>query len=230
MTIVTRSGFTWDVEEPIMPGPYVEGPFPSFWGEWQSGAWEPDTEAQLDRFIRPGSTFVDLGACLGVHSMGAAARGAKVIAVEPDRIAFEFLQRNCERNYPGVVTYVHAAIADHNGECTLTAHPAGWASSMSSIARFAPTPSSYTVPCMTLQTLFEDFEVFDCSLVKMDIEGTEVDILESVAPWLAARKIPLRLSTHQDYWGDKRIDPAWFAGYSSVEGPLDGMEEATAVP
>lgn len=227
--VAAQPDLTWDVEEPF-PAVYTKGPFPGFWGEWQSGLWEPDTIATLDRFVRPGSTFLDLGACIGAHSLGALARGAHVIAIEPDPIAFSYLVANCERNYRDRLWAVRAAVSTCDGTSVLTHHPAGWGSSMSSLVRFDPQPDSVTVDCFTVQRLFADYAIDDCCLVKMDIEGTEVEILESVAPFLAQRGIPLRLSTHEDYWGGRRIDPAWFSGFSRVEGPLDGMEEATAIP
>ena len=89
MTLVTRRGVTWDVEEPAPAGPNYEGPFPGFWGEWERENWENDTLDVLDRFVRPCMTFVDLGACIGAHSMGCAERGARVIAVEPDQDQIE---------------------------------------------------------------------------------------------------------------------------------------------
>lgn len=228
--IVTRRGVTWSVEEPVPTGPYREGPFPGFWREWERDNWENDTLDVLDEFVRPGSTVVDLGACIGAHSMGCIGRGANVIAVEPDPVAFEFLVRNCNRNYPGQVRFVNAAIAAHDGECELAAHPQGWASAMSSVTRNDLTDTTVTVPCLTLQTLFEEHDISDCCLVKMDIEGTEVEILESVGPFLAELGVPLHLSTHEPYWAGRSIDPAWLAGYSHVVGSLGGMEHAVAVP
>ena len=231
--IVTRRGITWDVDEPTPTGPYVEGPFPGFWREWQADNWENDTLDVLDRFVKPGTTFVDLGACIGAHSMGAAERGAKVIAVEPDPAAFQFLLRNCARNTPDVVC-VQAAIADHDGECQLAAHPQGWATAMSSVTRFDTSADSVTVTAVTLQTLFERYQIRDCSLVKMDIEGMEALVMESVGPFLAEQKIPLHLSTHEPYWPTPML-PEWFDCFGSFEfsnadAGFGGMEHVLCLP
>jgi len=220
---------TWEVDEPTPTAPYTEGPFPGFWKQWEAENWENDTLEVLDRFVRPGSTFVDLGACIGAHSMGCAERGADVVAVEPDRVAFEFLSRHVERNVPGKVRCVHGALADYNGTCELSSHPQGWATAMSSVIRYEASEATETVPCFTLERLFENYSIEDCCLVKMDIEGMEALVLETVAPFLAERGIPLHLSTHEPWWPSP-VDPAWFDGFSHVEGTLGGMEHFVAVP
>lgn len=226
---VTRRGVTWDVDEPPFEPPYVEGPTPGFWGEWAADNWERDTLDVFERFVKPGRTFVDLGACIGALSMWAARHGANVIAVEPDPVAYEYLVRHCERNVPGKVQCVQAAVMDYNGTCRLSSHPQGWASSMSSTLRYDDSATSVQVPCLTVPQLFADHRIEDCCLVKMDIEGAEALILEQVAPLLAACGIPLHLSTHEDFWPNP-IDPAWFAGFSSIEGEINGWNHVVAVP
>ena len=59
----------------------------------------------------------------------------------------------------------------------------------------------------------------DCALVKMDIEGAEAVVLESAGPFLAERRIPLLVAMHEEWW-PRRLDPAWLAGYGTVEGHL----------
>jgi len=227
--IVTRRGVTWDVDEPPFEPPYTEGPTPGFWNEWAADNWERDTLDVMARFVKPGQTFVDLGACIGALSMWAARHGADVVAVEPDPVAYEYLVRHCERNVPGKVRCVRAAVADYDGTCTISSHPQGWASSMSSVIRYADSEKSETVPCFTLQRIFADYQIQDCCLVKMDIEGMEALVLESVAPFLAAKGVPLHLSTHEPFWPNP-VDPAWFGGFSELEGRLGGWEHVVAVP
>ena len=52
------------------------------------------------------------------------------------------------------------------------------------------------VSCWTLPDLFDVCELDNVSLVKMDIEGGETDVLPVVCPFLAELEIPLLVSMH----------------------------------
>ena len=65
---------------------------PTFWNKVEAGLWEPETLALIDQQITPGTTFLDLGAWVGPTALYAAARGARVIALEADPVALAQLR------------------------------------------------------------------------------------------------------------------------------------------
>lgn len=100
--------------------------------EWllYSGSWQPPLSAWLCRTLRPGDTFVDVGANTGYFSLLAASLvggegGGKVIAVEACPRTFRRLQLNLSLNRTlarGCVRSVNAAAAEAVGEATLYQH------------------------------------------------------------------------------------------------------------
>src|SRR5947208_17197036 len=78
-----------------------EGPDPVFsWfrGIWEDGSWEPETLQVVERFVKPGTTLVDIGAWLGPVSLWATHLGGRAVAVEPDPVAVEYLRRIVDAN------------------------------------------------------------------------------------------------------------------------------------
>jgi FkbM family methyltransferase len=73
---------------------------------------EPGTIAWLDR-LQPGDAFYDVGANIGVYSLYAAKRGAKVFAFEPHALNALHLARNAKAN--GLdITVVQATVSHGN--------------------------------------------------------------------------------------------------------------------
>ena len=57
--------------------------FAAFWARVAAGGWEPDSFALIDRFVTPGTTFVDIGAWIGPLTLYAASVACEVLAIEP---------------------------------------------------------------------------------------------------------------------------------------------------
>ncbi len=193
-----------------------------FWDAWERG-WEEETLGVVDRYAAAGRTVVDIGAWIGPISLWAAHRGADVVAVEPDPVALPYLRQNVLANAANV-TIVAGAIANEDGTARIASEEP-WGSSTTRLAE-----SGLEVPGWTLASLFDRFELHgSVALVKMDIEGGEATVLETVAPFLARCGVPLLVSMHEPWW-PRAIDSAWFSGYASIEGELGGWGQVLALP
>ena len=89
------------------------------------GTWEPEESAFLRSTIKPGDTFLDIGAHVGYHTLaGARAVGptGQVIAVEPSPEILELLRNNLRNNLTGEsADIVHVApVAAWDTDTTLT--------------------------------------------------------------------------------------------------------------
>jgi len=207
------AGMTWD-----------------FWTEADDGRWEPETHAIILEHVRPGSTFVDIGAWIGPTALWAAPVAGRVVAIEPDPVALDALIPNVAP-YPNVEV-IRGAISMHTGVTELCPRGA-FGDSMSRVIDGATAEWDHTaavcVSCWTLPDLFRTFAVKDVSLVKMDIEGGEADLLPTVAPFLRASKIPLLVSLHEP-WCSRPLEKHWFNGFHSVTGEVSGFNTVLAIP
>jgi len=216
MRRVTRGDTSWRVVEPHV-GNY------EFWNDWESGEWEPFTLDVVSEYARPGTTIIDCGSWIGPISLWAASQGAHVLAIEPDPLARRYLNINVRLNKADVDIF-GGAISDHTGVCNIQAHADGWGSSMTRVM-----PEGTEVPCLTMPDLFDIFDVENCSLVKVDVEGFESVILEHMAPFLADLKIPMLVAMHEPWW-TKPVLPEWFKSYSSIDGQIAGWGQILALP
>lgn len=62
------------------------------------GEWEEDVAKAIEKFLKQGWTFLDVGANVGYFSLIAAQRGHDVIAIDADPEACDLLSRNAARN------------------------------------------------------------------------------------------------------------------------------------
>jgi len=197
-----------------------------FWGDWEKSAWEPYTLEVIDRFADPHKTFIDLGAWIGPTAMWASRNYGRVLAVEPDRLAYSYLRANVIANTPAVQT-LRVAIADYDGEINLVPDPEeGWGSSMTRVAL-----EGDPVSCMSITTLCEQAGVFPdrIGLIKMDIEGAESIVLPSLTEFCIEHHVPLFVSMHQPWW-QRPLDVSCFDQFSSVEGIPSGWNSVLALP
>jgi len=182
------------------PRPFYE----RFWMRYRAGDWEPGTKALIDELLRPGGLFVDIGAWIGPVSLWALERGANVVAVEPDPVALTELRRRV----PASVEIWEGAVAVASGSTSLTtSNGRPFGKSMSRLA----SQGGIEVRAWTLAEILGDRIP---ALVKIDIEGYEIDLLPTIAPYLAEAKVPMQVALH-----GVLPDPDWFSGYSHIRIP-----------
>jgi len=191
---ITRGGHDFFVE----PDPQSTS-----WGFWENhfatGRWEPELLELLDRLLQDGGLYLDVGAWIGPTVLWASRYADRIVAVEPDPVAFDVLTANVALN--GLVAntrLVNAAIADRDGPVELWARD-GWGSSMSTL--LGDRGMSVKVAGCRLASLeLDDTPV----LVKMDIEGGEAVVLPDAYPLLVEWGAPLLLSVHWRWLADEQ--------------------------
>ena len=150
---------------------------------------EPETLDWIDRHVRPGDVFYDVGANVGLFSLYAAMRGARVYSFEPEALNYAQLNRNIVLNgLSGRVTAYATAIADrdHVDELFINEFERGAAlHNVGSAEREGGV--SYTpahrqgVLCSTLDSIHFRFGIPAPTHIKIDVDGFEAKVLAGAA-------------------------------------------------
>jgi FkbM family methyltransferase len=149
------------------------------------GLYERTTARRLAEFVRPGMTVVDVGANVGAHTLPlalAVGGGGRVVAVEPTGAAFERLCRNRDLNpdLAARIVAVHAAVGAPDGSLQpsyYSAWPLEDGGSRHPVHRGAEQ-STANARFATLDGLVETLAIDRVSLIKIDVDGNELDVLE----------------------------------------------------
>lgn len=153
------------------------------------GDFEPHTKRFLLREVRPGSIFLDLGANVGYFSLlaGLEAKAARVIAFEPNPDIAARLRDSVEANgLHGRVQVVEKALSDRAGEVLFGIDPAN-----SGHSRFAQADHEkvITVEAVPLDDwLDQNAPNADVSVLKLDVEGAEMQALRGMERMLASAR------------------------------------------
>jgi FkbM family methyltransferase len=148
-----------------------------------------DLEAWLSRWLRPGDTYVDVGAHIGFYvSLALAAIGpsGRVIAFEPLRESYEKLAasvREARDRYPNVEVH-RAALGANRGETTIFRPTGRWEHQTyrASLVAAGDRVASERVSVLTLD---EALGTTSCRLLKIDVEGSELEILRGGRSFLS---------------------------------------------
>lgn len=143
-------------------------------------------EGQYDIARRlPGAPFVvDAGANIGVASLWflAARPRCRLLAVEPEAANFALLEHNL-RAAPGAVA-VRAALGREEGTVELFVAGHGALHTTRPEVAAGAGASRETVPARRLDRLLEESGEERVDLVKLDVEGAELDALEGLGSWV----------------------------------------------
>ncbi len=152
-----------------------------------TGLYERRETAVVLALLKPGSTFVDVGANWGYFSLAAAGvvgLTGRVVSFEPDPRLFAMLEANVAANGFGNVQTIRAAAAASKGELQLTGfeeNDGNWG-----LTRVSDTnrPADFTARATPLDEELDRLGIGPVDLVKMDIEGAEDLALEGMAAGL----------------------------------------------
>ncbi|HKK48847.1 MAG TPA: FkbM family methyltransferase [Alkalispirochaeta sp.] len=136
-----------------------------------------------------GGTVVDLGANEGYYALRLKLLNPtiQVLAAEPVPENAEGFRENMATNGIDDVTLCETAITHQNGTTRIETLPHVGTVASTNMRAF-PRPwikpseiRTRTVPTMTLEALLDNHSVTTAEILKVDVEGSEVDILTSSA-------------------------------------------------
>ena len=150
-----------------------------------AGSFEPNEFAFLRCTLRPGMTFVDIGANEGLFTLFAArrvGRSGKVIAIEPSSRERQILDCNIARNGLGNVTVVPHALAAERGTAELRIAPKqhGLHNTLGDFIYEYENEIAIVrepVAVETLDDLHGRLALGRVDVVKIDVEGAEMKVL-----------------------------------------------------
>ena len=191
---------------------------------FESGAPEPGTRRVLERLLRPGSTFLDVGANVGTMTLFAAravGRAGRVYAVEPTPRLAALLQRSLAMNgVSGRVEVAACAAGEASGEAVLHLQEIMSHNSLFSSGE-ADADQTMTVPMRPVDEVVPPGTALD--VAKIDVEGAELRVLRgmrrvleespalSVVLELNPPQLP-RIGTTLEAWLDE-VEAPGFASY-----------------
>lgn len=173
---------------------------------YYAGRYEPAVSRFLRSELRPGDVVLDVGANIGLHSLGAAKQlkdlgGGRVIAFEPAEDSLAKLRAAAERNdLADLITLVPAALGERTHQAALHADP-----------RYDPADSGVRslqadgevvqdVPVIRLDDWVREHSLERLDVIKLDVEGSETAALGG------ATRTLVRLQPRAVLVEDKRPD------------------------
>lgn len=193
--------------------------------------YEPHVTAFLNKHLRDGMTFVDVGANIGYFTLTAATKvgkTGKVIAVECNPRNVELILMSLHRNGFDQVTVYPFAVGDAQQLMSFS-----WGFSNGFVTELAPDEDeAFIVQAVTLDSLLKNEPRVD--VIKIDIEGSEANawqgMQETIAwhyPVLLMEFFPALLERISGLKADDFLNTVFARGYSA--GVLRrGQEMVTA--
>lgn len=146
------------------------------------GDFEKTEREFIQRFLRPGDVFLDVGANAGLYSVLAAKRvgdQGKIHAFEPDPGGFSLLRVNVDLNDVRNVILNRMVVSNDNGVVKFGSCPDAAFSSMRQNAYHQTRGNLewFEVDSVSLDAYVERQRLERVDLVKVDVEGAELDVL-----------------------------------------------------
>ena len=149
-------------------------------------------ESFVDRRYAPeewrptiGATIIDIGANVGVFTLWAVrhAGAGRVIALEPSRACARALLANVERNGLHEVTVLQLAVGGERHKANLYRRGPRTMNTLYDRDNYGSSfHADEQAEVVTLDDLFDLFNVDRCGLLKLDCEGAEYEILLNASP------------------------------------------------
>ncbi len=145
------------------------------------GAWEPKSLALAIKLMSQGGTFLDIGGHFGLYTCAVGVLdGVDCICVEPSPKIFIDLVNNIRLNSQIKAQLVHIALSSLPSLRTF-----GITSNMNSgRARIFTDEEEgvddFLLSCITLQELLDHLNTRKIELIKIDVEGFEIEALKTL--------------------------------------------------
>lgn len=142
-------------------------------------------------------TVVDIGAHKGLFTCFAARYAERVIAFEPDPANFRFLSRNIRINRLHNVSLYNEAVSDEEGIQNFIVSDRSTASHTFYPSAHTGQGREIAVTCKSIDQVIRAHGLKKISVLKMDCEGSEYDILYQISDRSLASIDTLLIEIHE---------------------------------
>ena len=184
------------------------------------GTHEPVATAVYLEHLQEGDHVLDVGANLGYYLLLAAQAvgpSGKILGFEPARDVYSILERNVARSGLPHIKVFPWAIGGSNGSTDFYESEIPNLGSVIQDHRCSQTRT--TVPIKRLDDLLNEFPGFHPNVLRMDVEGGELTVLEGAQQTLQKYRPTLFIEFHTNLLGWKPVREAILKlhglGYSS---------------
>lgn len=147
------------------------------------GFWEPNNSALISSILQPGDVFVDVGANIGYYTLLASSLvgpSGKVISIEASPEIFAQLSKNVAANSNSNTRLLNLAASDVRGELLLYGGTKWNRGATSTVIYNSDQKLEARVPAAPLDEILLEEELKRVALVKIDIEGGELPVLQRI--------------------------------------------------
>ena len=155
-------------------------------------SYDPGVASQIDQLTE--GTFLDIGSNVGFFTVRAARRlGTRghVIAIEPHPKRFDMLRTNIALNRLDNVTCVPYAAGSANGHTTIFEPDHSFGPHPMDVSCLAVGDTAFEVEMRTIDTILAAIKAPPLSLVKIDVEGYEPQVIDGMLRTLENSGVPV---------------------------------------
>lgn len=162
------------------------------------GVYEPETTKLVESIVKPGMNVVDVGASIGYFTLLLARQvgpDGKVLAVEPTKNQFPFLQKNVEINgYTDRVTLLNNAAGNQVGPVTIQCNAINGAEAEGII--------------------LDDVITEPVDFIKIDTDGSDLRVLQGLEKTIQnSPNLKMVVEYYPKYLKNLGSDPAEFLAF-----------------
>lgn len=160
-----------------------------------TGTYEAGTLSVIDKCLREGDLFIDVGANIGlmsIFSSRAIGNKGKVYSFEPVLETFKILKKNIEINKIKNIDAFNIGVSDSKGKSFIYTKPYAGKGSSSFIRPPDQNESKeYEIIIETLDELLIRHRLTNIRMLKIDVEGWELHVLRGAETLLRSPQAPI---------------------------------------
>lgn len=174
--------------------------FPAKWARYFEKDYEQENIAFITSTCTPGMTVIDIGAHLGLMSViisKCIGSTGRIYAFEPTPGTFRVLQDVIAKNKAGaIITAVNSAISSFDGEMDFFMDEHEGSNANSLVNRPDKTRRAHKTTVHRLDTFVSSLNPGHLDLIKIDAEGSELDVLKGAAETIRRFRPRMILAIH----------------------------------
>lgn len=177
----------------------------NFWERVNTQKWEPEIFEILKESLSENSIYLDIGSWIGPTILYAATICKNIYAIEPDPVAFKYLEKNISLNpkLKSRIKLSRKCISDKNGyEKFGCFNEFGQSTSGLTFKNNKPIK----IKSQKLETFLKENKLRKLDLIKLDIEGGETIVLPNISKFLKKEKPKLFLELHPFFFKNTKED------------------------